>query len=60
MNENIFLLDTNVLLYDPKALFNFPNSIIILHLITVTELETFKKETTERGYNARENIRKYR
>jgi PhoH-like ATPase len=57
MNEKIFILDTNVLLHDPKALFNFPNSTIILHTITITEIESFKKETNERGYNARENIR---
>jgi PhoH-like ATPase len=57
MNKNIFILDTNVLLHDPKALFNFPNSTIILHTITITEIESFKKETNERGYNARENIR---
>lgn len=57
MDKKIFVLDTNVLLHDPKALFNFPHSIIFLHFITITELESFKKETTERGYNARENIR---
>jgi PhoH-like ATPase len=57
MNQTIFILDTNVLLHDPKALFNFSNCIIYLHAITITELESFKKETSERGYNARENIR---
>ena len=57
MNEKIFILDTNVLLHDPKALFNFPNTTIILHTITITEIESFKKETNERGYNARESIR---
>ncbi len=57
MDEKIFVLDTNVLLHDPKALFNFPNSTIVLHAITITEIESFKKETSERGYNARENIR---
>jgi PhoH-like ATPase len=57
MNEKIFILDTNVLLHDPKALLNFPDSTIVLHTITITEIESFKKETNERGYNARENIR---
>lgn len=57
MNEKIFILDTNVLLHDPKALFNFPNTILYLHTITITEIESFKKETNERGYNARESIR---
>jgi PhoH-like ATPase len=57
MTKKIFFLDTNILLHDPQAFFNFPDSEIILHLITVTELESFKKEPAQRGYNAREAIR---
>jgi PhoH-like ATPase len=57
MTKKIFFLDTNILLHDPQAFFNFPDSQIMLHLITVTELESFKKEPAQRGYNAREAIR---
>lgn len=57
MSKKIFLLDTNILLHDPQAFFSFPDSIVIIHLVTVTELESFKKESAQRGYNAREAIR---
>jgi PhoH-like ATPase len=57
MNKIIRILDTNILLYDPNALFNFPDDIIILHFSVLGELESFKKESSERGYNARETIR---
>lgn len=57
MNNKIFILDTNILLHDPKALLSFPDTTIMIHSVTITELESFKKEASERGYNARENIR---
>ena len=46
MNEKIFILDTNVLLHDPRALFNFPDTTIILHIVTINEIESFKTETS--------------
>ena len=52
-----YILDTNVLLHDPKALFNFENSEVIIPMIVVEELEKFKRETSDRGKNSRECIR---
>lgn len=57
MDKKIFILDTNILLHDPTAIFQFHDCKIILHIVTIDELESLKKETSERGYNARENIR---
>lgn len=57
MNDKILILDTNVLLHDPKALLNFSYVTLIIHAVTISEIEALKKETSERGYNARENIR---
>ena len=53
----MYILDTNVLLHDPRALFNFPNGTVGIPIIVLEELEKFKKETSERGKNAREFVR---
>jgi PhoH-like ATPase len=57
MNKKTYILDTNVLLHDPRAFSYFKGGIIYLHLVTISELESFKSESSERGYNAREAIR---
>lgn len=57
MKRTIFLLDTNVLLHDPSSIFSFPQGEVGLHFCVLEELDSFKKETTDRGYNARESTR---
>ena len=56
MKKN-YLLDTNVLLHDPRALFNFEDNNIYLPLEVVVELDQFKKGSEEINANAREVIR---
>ncbi len=52
-----YLLDTNVLLHDPSALFNFQeNDVYLLNEILV-ELDKFKRGSDEVNANAREVIR---
>lgn len=54
MSELLTLvLDTNVLLSDPDALFAYPKAILILPLTVLDEMDQFKKEYNERGRNAR-------
>lgn len=55
--NRIFVLDTNVLLHDPKAIFAFKGVVIVIPFIVLEELDKFKKEKDERGRNAREIIR---
>ncbi|CAN5206545.1 PhoH family protein [soil metagenome] len=57
MAEKIFILDTNVLVHDPSALYNFKDSIIGIPAIVLEELDKFKGELSERGRNAREATR---
>lgn len=52
-----FVLDTNVLLHDPGALFVFQEHEVIIPLVVIEELDTFKRDTGDRGRNARECIR---
>jgi len=49
-----YVLDTNVLLHAPNALYAFNEHTIVLPEIVIEELDKFKKESTERGANSRE------
>ena len=57
MTKKIYLLDTNVLVYDPGAIYSFDNSFIGIPAIVLEELDKFKREGTDRGRSAREIIR---
>ncbi|MCF7899881.1 hypothetical protein K9K77_00025 [Candidatus Babeliales bacterium] len=56
-HQKMYVLDTNVLLHDPRAIFNFNGAHVGVPLLVLEELEKFKKETSERGRNAREFVR---
>ncbi len=56
-NERIYILDTNILVHDPSALFSFDGAFVGIPSIVIEELEKFKREGTERGRNTREAIR---
>jgi PhoH-like ATPase len=48
-----FVIDTNVLLFDPQALFKFGNNDIIIPIVVVEEIDRFKREMSENGRHAR-------
>lgn len=48
-----FVVDTNVLLYDPGALFVFAEHHIVLPITVIEEMDRFKKDLNETGRNAR-------
>ena len=52
-----FVLDTNVLLHDPKAIYRFEENDVILPIAIVEELDRFKKSLDETGRNARQASR---
>ncbi len=53
-----YVLDTNVLLHDPNAIFSFGDNNVYLPIYVFDELDKFKKELSQRGKSAREVIRK--
>ena len=55
--DNIYVLDTNVLLDDPQAIFDYENEEVIIPLAVLEELDNQKKQTSDIGYNARETSR---
>lgn len=52
-----FVLDTNVLLHNPKSLFSFKDNRVVLALAVIEELDNFKRANDELGFNSRETIR---
>lgn len=52
-----FVLDTNVLLYEPKSLFLFKDSTIVLPLKVLEELDSFKNGTQHINFCARTVIK---
>jgi PhoH-like ATPase len=48
-----YVLDTNVLLHDPNALLNFQDNHVFIPIEVLEEVDKFKRETSERGQNAR-------
>jgi len=49
-----YVLDTNVLLHDPQALFKFEENHVVIPLTVIEEIDRFKKEQSETGRNARQ------
>ncbi|MFO7689397.1 MAG: PhoH family protein [Cryobacterium sp.] len=54
--ERTFVLDTSVLLSDPKAIFRFAEHSIVLPVVVISELEA-KRNDPEIGYFARQALR---
>ncbi len=52
-----FVLDTNVLLHNPAALYMFADNEVIIPFAVIEELDKFKKQNDDVGRNAREVIR---
>ncbi|MDR0479617.1 MAG: PhoH family protein [Burkholderiaceae bacterium] len=55
--SRLFVLDTNVLLHDPMALFRFEEHDIFLPMIVLEELDAHKKGMTEVARNGRQTSR---
>ena len=52
-SKKIFVLDTNVLLHDPNAIFHFQEHDVVIPIVVIEEIDHFKKDQTEIGRNAR-------
>lgn len=57
MRKN-YVLDANILLHDPASIFNFADNTVVIPVGVIEEIDRFKKEMTDRGYNARSVTRK--
>jgi PhoH-like ATPase len=52
-----FIIDTNVLLFDPHSIFKFGHHNVFIPLVVIEELDRFKKDQNENGRNARQFAR---
>lgn len=51
--KKTFVLDTNVILHEPAAIFGFGSNDIIIPIKVIEEADRFKRELNEKGKNAR-------
>ncbi|MBI3534823.1 MAG: PhoH family protein [Deltaproteobacteria bacterium] len=51
--QKAFILDTNVLLFDPNAIFKFGNNEVIIPIVVIEEIDHFKRDMSENGRHAR-------
>jgi PhoH-like ATPase len=56
MRKN-YVLDANILIHDPHSIFRFADNTVIIPVEVIAEIDRFKKEPTDRGYNARDVVR---
>ena len=54
MKRKTFVLDTNVLLFDPQAILKFGANDIVIPITVIEEIDKFKKDLNENGRNARQ------
>jgi PhoH-like ATPase len=52
-----YVLDTNVLLHDARAFYAFADNNVIVPIYVLEEIDTFKKDQSELGRNARQVAR---
>ena len=50
--SKIFVLDTNVLLYDPQAIYKFGENQVVIPMTVIEEMDRFRKDENETGRNA--------
>jgi len=49
-----FVVDTNVILFDPNAIFKFGNNDVIIPITVIEEIDRFKRDMSENGRHARQ------
>jgi PhoH-like ATPase len=49
-----FVLDTNVLLHDPRSLFGFDDNDVVVPIHAIEEIDNFKRDLSSLGRNARQ------
>ncbi len=55
--KSTFVLDTNVILYSPASILSFGDSDVVIPEVVLEELDSFKKDKSDLGLNARHAAR---
>jgi PhoH-like ATPase len=51
--KKYFVLDTNIILFDPQSIYKFGDNEVVIPLTVIEEVDHFKKDQNEIGRNAR-------
>lgn len=54
MAKKTYVLDTNVLVVDPQAIFKFEDNHVVIPLVVLEEIDSFKREQSSRAQAARQ------
>lgn len=57
MQKKTFIVDTNVLLYDPEAIFRFGDNFVVIPVTVLEELDKLKRVPGDLGKNSRAVVR---
>lgn len=52
-----FVIDTNVLIHDPKCIFNFADNVVVITMTVLEELDNLKRRESNVAADARQAIR---
>lgn len=52
-----FVIDTNVLIHDPKSIFNFADNVVVITMTVLEELDNLKRRESNVAADARQAIR---
>ncbi len=52
--KKTYVLDTNVLIHNPQAMFSFKDNHVVIPITVIEEIDNFKKGLDEKGRNARQ------
>jgi len=55
--EKNFVLDTNVLIHNPQAIYSFADNRVIIPITVIEELDHFKSSADKKGMHARQVLR---
>ncbi len=57
MDSKTFIIDTNILLYDPEAIFKFADNKVVIPVTVLEELDRLKRVPGDLGKNSRAAVR---
>lgn len=58
--SKVFVLDTNILMSDPDAIFKFTDNVVVIPDMVIEELDNHKKDSGDTGYNVRHAHRNFK
>ncbi len=55
--SKVFVLDTNVLIHNPMAIYSFGDNTVVIPITVIEELDAFKHLSDKKGMNSRQALR---